>query len=85
MGWYKVPRISFDYAPATLDSVLVDRGVKEPENHKLPTSLLTRFERDARTVSLVSSFMDMSGAVAGRILAEAMKEETLSQGARNAL
>ena len=24
MGWYKVPRISYDYAPATMDPVLMD-------------------------------------------------------------
>ena len=33
MGWYKVPRCSFDYAPALLDSILVNRGVKEPDEH----------------------------------------------------
>ena len=35
-------------------------------------------------MSLVSSFMDMTGAAAGRIIAEALKEEGLSHGARDA-
>ena len=35
MGWYKVPRMSYDYAPATIDSLLTERGVKEPEDWKI--------------------------------------------------
>ena len=81
MVWYKVPCSSFDYPPASFDSVLVDRGVKKPEDHKLPTSLLTWCERDARTMSLVSSCMDMAKAAAGRIIAEALKDKDLLQGA----
>ena len=84
MGWYKVPRSSFDYAPATLDSVLVDRGVKETDERKISTSTLIRFEQDSRTMSLVASFMDMTGAAAGRINAEAMEEESSSQRGNDA-
>ena len=72
-----VQRSSFDYAPSSLNPVLVDRGVKEPEDQRRPNSVLTRFERDARTMSLVSSFMDMTGAAAGRIIAEVFKNEDL--------
>ena len=39
MGWYKIPRSSFDYAPASIDTVLMDRGVKEPEEWKFSTAL----------------------------------------------
>ena len=35
MGWYKVPRMSFDCAPATVDMILTDRGVKEPDDHAI--------------------------------------------------
>ena len=62
MGWYKVPCAPFDYAPSSLDSVLVDKSMKEAEECKLSTSVLVCFECDARTTSLVSSFMDMTRA-----------------------
>ena len=62
MGWYKVPRSSFDYAPASLDSVLVDHGGKGPEERKVTTATLVQFEKDARTMSLIGSFSDMMGA-----------------------
>ena len=75
----------FDYTPASLDSILVDRGVKEPDERKVSMSTLVRFERDSRTMSLVASFMDMMGAAAGRIISEAMEEESLSQRAKDAL
>ena len=39
MGWYKVPRMSYDYGPATIDTILADRGVKEPEEHKITTAV----------------------------------------------
>ena len=29
MGWYKVPKSSFDYAPAALDPVFTDLGVNQ--------------------------------------------------------
>ena len=64
MGWYKVPRSSFDYAPAALDLILMDQGIKEPEEHKISTTMLVRFEWDARTMSLIGSFIDVSGAAA---------------------
>ena len=82
---YKVPCSPFDYAPSSLDPVLVDRHVKEPDDHKLPNLLLTQFERDARTIYLVSSFMDMTGAAAGRIVVEALRNEHLPQEAKHAL
>ena len=71
MGWYKVPRMSFDYTPATVDTILTDRGVKEPEERKVATA----FERDARTMSLISSFSDMAGAVSDRIIKEALQDD----------
>ena len=40
MGWYKVPCSSFDYAPASLDPILLDRGVKEPDDRKINTATL---------------------------------------------
>ena len=63
--------------------VLVDRGVKELEDCKLSTSIVVRFERDARTMSLVSSFVDMMGAASSRSATEDLKDETLSQGTRD--
>ena len=45
MGWYKVPCSAFDYAPASLDPVLVDRGVEEPKERKVPTSTLASSRR----------------------------------------
>ena len=62
MGWYKVPRQSFDYAPASLDSILFERGVKEPDSVKVDSATLIRMEREARTLELISSFGDMAGA-----------------------
>ena len=47
--------------------------------------LLTRFEHDARTMSLVSSFMDMTGVAADRIIGEALKNQDLPQEAKDAL
>ena len=36
-------------------------------------------------MTLASSFMDMTGAASGRIAVEALKDETLSQGARDTI
>ena len=36
MGWYKVLRSIFDYAPAVLDPRLTDLGTKEPDLATLP-------------------------------------------------
>ena len=85
MGWYKVQRMSFDYAPTTVDTILTDRGVKEPEDRKITTATLLRFEREARTVSLISSFSDMVGAASGRIIQEALQEEDLPQRFKDTL
>ena len=63
----------------------MDRGVEEGDEQKVPTSLLVMFERDARTRSLVSSFMDMTRASAGRIIEEALHNKDLPQEARDAL
>ena len=79
MGWYKVPCTFFDYAPAALNTVLVDRGVKELEERKISTATLIRFERDVRTLSLVGSFADMTGASAAKVINETLKDESLSQ------
>ena len=51
MGWYKVPCMAYDYAPATVDTILMDRGIKEPDDRKITTATLLRFERDARTMA----------------------------------
>ena len=48
MGWYKVPQSIFDYAPSVIDPILTDRGIKEGDEQKVPTSLLVRFEYDAK-------------------------------------
>ena len=40
MAWYKVPRMSYDYAPATIDTILTERGVKEPEEWKITTATI---------------------------------------------
>ena len=79
MGWYKVSRSSFDYAPASIDQVLVDRGVKEPEERKIPTSTLIRLEKDARTMSLIGSFSDMLGASSRKLIDETLEDESLPQ------
>ena len=84
MGWCKVPLSSFDYTPASLDSILVDRGVKEPDKCKITTSTLVKFERDSKTMSLIALCMEMTGAVTGRIIKEAMEKESLSQWAKDA-
>ena len=85
MGWYRVPRTSFDYVPASLDSILIDRGVKEPEERKLNTATLIRFERDARTLTLVGSFSDMAGTTASRVIDETLTDDSLSQQTRDVL
>ena len=77
--------MSFDYALAALAPIPVDGGVKEPDERKINTATLVRFERDARTMSLIGSFIDMTGASASRIIAEALEDESLSQWARDAL
>ena len=86
MGWYKVPRANFDYryVPASLNPLLADLGVKEAEYAKIPTSQVIRFERDAQTMSLIGSFLDMMGASSGRIIEEALKNESLPQEAKDA-
>ena len=66
MAWYKVPCSSFDYAPAIIDPFLTDLGVKEAEQLKLPMSQVHRIECDARTMSLVASFLDMSRPLQAR-------------------
>ena len=85
MGWYKVPRSSFDYAPASLDPVLVELGVKERESLKFPLAHALHFERDARTMSLIASFLDMSGASACKVLEEASQNQELPKEAKDAL
>ena len=74
-----MPWSSFDYAPASLDTVLVDQGVKDPEERKVTTATLVRFEKDARTMSLIGSFSDMMGAFSARLIKETLEDETLSK------
>ena len=50
MGWYKVLRQSFDYAPASLDSILFERGVKEPDSIQIEAATLIKMERESRTL-----------------------------------
>ena len=85
MGWYKVQRSSFDYTPCNLDPILSDLGVKESESSPLPTLQVVKFERDAQTLSLIGSFLDMMVASTGRIIQEALKQESLPQEAKDAL
>ena len=85
MGWYKVPRSSFDYAPALLDTVLVNRGVKEPKERKVTTATLVQFEKDARTMPLIGSFSEMMGASSSRLIKETLEDETLSKRTRDVL
>ena len=85
MGWYKVPRQSYDYGPAAVDSLLTERGVKEPEEQKIATATLTRFEHEARTLALISSFADMAGASSTKVLKEALDDPELSPRLRNTL
>ena len=72
MGWYKVPQSIFDYAPSAIDPVLMDMGIKGGDELKVPTSQLVRFECDARTIFLLSSFMDMTGAAVDKIIEESL-------------
>ena len=72
MGWYKVPRQSFDYGAASLDTILFERGVKEPDSLKIESATLIRMERETRTLQLISSFGDMAGAAARTIIKEAL-------------
>ena len=83
MGWYKVQRQSFDYAPASLDSILFERGVKEPDSVKVDSATLIRMEREARTLELISSFGDMAGASARAIIKEAMESQNLEKRTRD--
>ena len=83
MGWYKVPHYAFDYASASVNPTLPDMGRKERENPSILLSHLLRYTRDARTMSLMSSFLDMSRASAGRILREAMTNQDLPDEARD--
>ena len=76
---------SFDYAPASIDTDLADWDVKEPEERKVSTATLVRFEKDARTLSLIGSFADMTGASAVRVIKETLEDDTLSQRTRDAL
>ena len=50
----------------------------------MPTSYALRIERDVRTMSLVASFLDMSGS-AGKIIEEASRNESLPQEAKDVL
>ena len=77
MGWYKVPCSVFDYAPTTLDPSLMELGSKEPEAGSLPTAQVIKFERDARTVSLIGSFLDMAVASSRKIITETMAREDM--------
>ena len=55
MGWYKVPCLSFDYAPATLDPILVDRGSRSRKSARsIPLCLSGSSETPG--LSLVGSF-----------------------------
>ena len=83
MGWYKVPRQSFDYGSASLDSILFERGVKEPEGLRLETAMLIRIERETRTLQLISSFGDMAGAAARAIIKEARESPDLEPRLRD--
>ena len=80
MGWYKVPCQSFYYGPATLDSLMYERGVKEPEGQKVDTAMLIRMEREACTLELISSFGDMAGASSTTVIKEALENPDLSGG-----
>ena len=61
---------------------LIDVGHKEWECLSVLLSHLHRFKCDARTMSLVLSFLDMSDASTGRILQEVMKNPALLEEAR---
>ena len=77
--------LSINYVPASLDSILQDRGVKEPDERKIATATIVKFKQNSRTMSWVASFLDMIEAAAGRMINEAMEEESLFQWAKDAL
>ena len=80
-----MPHSSFDYAPASLDPILVELGVKERESLKFPLAHAVCFERDARTMSLIAFFLDMSGASACNVLEEANQNQELPKKTKDAL
>ena len=85
MEWYKVPRSCFEYTPASLDPIVVKLGVKEKESLKVPLSQALHIERDARTMSLIASFLDMSRTSASRVLEEASQNKELRKEAKDTL
>ena len=85
MGWYKVPRSSFDYDPASIDTVLADRAVKELEERMVSTTTLVHFEKDTRTMSIIGSFSDMIRASVVKHINETLEDKTLSQQTRDGL
>ena len=85
MGWYCVPRATFDFAPAALDPFLTDRAIKEPDEAKIQTSTLLKLEKDACTLSLIASFSDVMGASAKKLAGEALREPELPQSTKDRL
>ena len=79
MGWYKVPRSIFDYAPAILDPLLSDLGVKESDLDTLPMAQVIMFERDAQTVPLIGLFLNMTVALSKKIIEEALAQEDIKR------
>ena len=75
----------FDYAPAVLDPLLTDLGTKESGAASVPMPQVIKWERDARTISLIGSFLDMAVALSRKIIDEALAQEGLSQDTKDAL
>ena len=73
MGWYRVPRASFDFNHSLPNSVVQDVGKRERDYVAVPVGHLQRLERDSRAATLIGSFLDTSGATASQVVNEALE------------
>ena len=85
LGWYRVPRQHFDFAPATLDPLFTDMGIRERDHVKIPTKHVARGEKDARTTSLIASFLDTSGSTASKLIQDTLSKPLTVEGLEKTL
>ena len=81
----KVSKLVYNFAAATVDGLLRDRDIREPDSVTIPTSMLQYLEEDARVLTMIGSFLDCLGFSANSLLYEVGQDPTASQTMRQLL
>ena len=77
---YRVNSTIFNFAASNIDALLKVRNVREAKFVSVPLNTVQWFEKDARVVTMVGSFLDCSDATSTRLLKEVSCDESASEG-----